>query len=93
MRATAYREAGRVICFITCGYLPLVIGGIWLALWLYRAYARRGQHRRRRLHAAGRCIRCGYDLRGTPTHCPECGAEVAEQLKQLEADEYEASGG
>jgi hypothetical protein len=44
---------------------------LWLAIRLRRSGIRR---RRKRL---GLCLNCGYDLRGSPGRCSECGEVVA----------------
>jgi hypothetical protein len=41
--------------------------------WLTRIWmARKGQNR---------CLRCGYDLRGSPRRCPECGNVHAAEME------------
>jgi hypothetical protein len=45
-----------------------VITGLWVLVWVWVAY----RLQRRAWH--GLCPACGYDLRGTPERCPECGA-------------------
>ena len=52
-------------------WLPIVVL-LPLGVLLLRANWWRPRRRRR----LGLCDRCGYDLRGTPERCPECGAAV-----------------
>jgi hypothetical protein len=47
-------------------FLPL----IYIAMWIWAV------RNRRSLHKKGFCPTCGYDLRATPTKCPECGKPV-----------------
>lgn len=46
-----------------CLPLPLIWTGLTVRQWT----------RTRRRRGAGQCVACGYDLRGTPERCPECG--------------------
>jgi len=50
-------------------WLPVVLFALLPAARLYRRV-------RPRYHA-GRCQRCGYDLRASPGRCPECGATAS----------------
>ena len=48
-------------------WLLAALTGAIPAARVLSAYRRRGRQR------AGRCGRCGYDLRASPDRCPECG--------------------
>jgi hypothetical protein len=48
----------------------LALMAVLPALWCRRRWVR---DRRQKM---GLCLACGYDLRGSPDRCPECGAEA-----------------
>jgi hypothetical protein len=58
---------------IPSGVGMLVLGALF-PLYTTRLY--RAQIRAKR-SAAGRCPKCGYDLRATPECCPKCGTPRA----------------
>ena len=67
-------------------HLALVFAGLFAARLGMKAF-RRYQHRRElkrwaRLESAGVCLFCHYDLRGSPTRCPERGEEPPELYRQ-----------
>jgi hypothetical protein len=48
----------------------VILAGLLVVIQIARALLRRIRTK------AGRCVACGYDLRGTPMRCPECGTAV-----------------
>jgi hypothetical protein len=61
----------RVWVIVVPYWFLLLITGL---LPLRCVFLMRGRWRREKRLARGQCEHCGYDLRGTPDRCPECGA-------------------
>jgi hypothetical protein len=50
---------------------------LWLLILVFAVPPGLYLYNRRCRYPAGRCARCGYDLRATPGRCPECGQAAA----------------
>jgi uncharacterized OB-fold protein len=72
-----------MLFFVVAYYLwPIMLVGFMGAMGLAvvsaaKKYPERRAEARR---AAGRCGKCGYDLRATPDRCPECGTSYVKQV-------------
>lgn len=53
-------------------YIPTWFGAVFFILPTVLLLVKRAVNRLRRPRP-GYCAQCGYDLRGTPARCPECG--------------------
>jgi hypothetical protein len=68
----------RILAFIP---LWLLIGFAAIAgLVVLGVALKRGERRRQMWSIAGKCEQCGYDLRSSHERCPECGADIPEEL-------------
>jgi hypothetical protein len=59
------------------GWLMLAFGLLPALVLSGRVYQNLRFRRRRLRLARNQCLTCGYDLRGTPDRCPECGTVPA----------------
>jgi hypothetical protein len=69
----AYNGESGGVTYISTAVLDIISATLSIALILQFMWARSKNARVTR----GACARCGYDLRATPTRCPECGTEVS----------------
>ncbi len=56
---------------VTAPYWFFLVLFMTIPLYRMRSFVQRRRQELR--HAPGRCVVCGYDLRGSPHQCPECG--------------------
>jgi hypothetical protein len=67
--------AGQIAVRVPHWFISLLLFAPFVLLAVRKAQRRRGQLRQ----SAGLCPGCGYDLRATPSRCPECGTGVVQE--------------
>ncbi len=78
VRAPSYREPDGVysrtayVVFLPSWLATSLLGGYPVFVLVERRRLQSSKRRRKR----GLCVACGYDLRGSPERCPECGTEI-----------------
>jgi hypothetical protein len=80
VQGTAWHDVYMCVHFAWLQALILVMPGTVLVKRIGTASRRRH----------GCCIRCGYDLRATPDHCPECGTTAVTDAKRPSATTFKA---
>ena len=53
--------------------LAFLVTVVFMGAIAWRVAATRRSRERHRWFYVGRCLGCGYDLRGSGNRCPECG--------------------
>ena len=69
--ALVYGLGTRAFILVIVSMVILCVCSGIQSIHAYREREREWERQVRR--AAGKCAECGYDLRGTPARCPECG--------------------
>lgn len=68
-------QLGLIAALIIPDYFPWLIAATGLVRCQLKINLCKSRHR------DGKCLACGYDLRGSPTRCPECGWDTKQGIR------------